>query len=364
MVAANSFKRGIRAVDIFCGAGGLTYGLQKSGINVVAGFDKDPSCEFAFSKNNGSEFVAMDVRDVNESDLRKFWQNAGIRILAGCAPCQTFSALTCKIKGREADERGDLLYSFLDLVRESGPEIVTMENVPQIRRRKVFEDFLKGLRDAGYFVSYFVVFCPSYGIPQTRRRLVLFASKYGEVSLIPASHEPDGYVTARDAIGGLDSISDGGVSSFDPLHRSWRLSKINKKRIRQSRPGGTWLDWDESLVLKCHRKKSGSSYKAVYGRLEWDKPAPTMTTSFFSLGTGRFGHPEQDRALSLREGALIQTFPDSYEFFRKEEDISFEMIGRHIGNAVPVRLGEVIGESILNHLKEAKVRRWEKKKRS
>jgi DNA (cytosine-5)-methyltransferase 1 len=182
--------------------------------------------------------------------------------------------------------------------------------------------------------------------------LVLLASKLEEIEIIPKTHSPSRYRTVRNAIGKLETIEDGAISLKDSMHRSWNLSHLNKKRIRQSLPGGTWLDWDEELRCKCHRKNSGQSYSAVYGRMCWDKPAPTITTQFYSYGTGRFGHPTQNRALSLREGALLQTFPKYYDFIDPEQPIYFSRIGTHIGNAVPVRLGLIIGRSIKKHIKD------------
>ena len=186
---------------------------------------------------------------------------------------------------------------------------------------------------------------------------MLLASKYGKIKLLPPTHQPGNYPTVKSVIGHLPPIRDGSVSKKDPLHRSWKLSPLNKERIRQSKQGGTWQDWDENIRLECHKKKSGSSYKAVYGRMKWSDLAPTMTTQFFSYGTGRFGHPTQNRALSLREGALIQTFPEEYKFFPDYDEITFVTIGKHIGNAVPVSLGKVIGESILQHLKDVGIRK-------
>lgn len=160
-------------------------------------------------------------------------------------------------------------------------------------------------------------------------------------------------VTIRPFIEKLPRIAAGETCKSDILHRSASLSPINLQRIQSSVPGGTWKDWPEELRCKCHIKDTGQTYTSVYGRMSWDKIGPTMTTQFFCYGTGRYGHPEQDRALSLREGALLQTFPQNYEFFEpKEQKYSMRDIARHIGNAVPVRLGEIIGESINKHLND------------
>lgn len=214
------------------------------------------------------------------------------------------------------------------------------------------KDFERFLKESRYYVSYSNVYCPDYGIPQKRRRLVLIASKYGKIELITPTHSKESYKTIKDAIGDLPPIESHEVCEIDPLHKTTTLSEINLKRIRSSKPKGTWLDWDEDLRLECHKKSSGNSYKSVYGRMAWDEPSPTITTQFYNYGTGRFGHPNQDRALTLREGAILQTFPIDYKFYEKEDDISITKLGRHIGNAVPVKLGLVIGESIINHLEK------------
>ena len=147
-------------------------------------------------------------------------------------------------------------------------------------------------------------------------------------------------------------FNDGEECQQDPLHRSRKLTDNNKKRIEQSKPGGTWKDWDEELRLPCHKKSSGKGYTTVYGRMKSDDLAPTITTQFNNLGSGRFGHPEQHRALSLREGALLQTFPKDYKFVEPDSPITVSRIAAYIGNAVPVQLAKVIGESIQKHVKE------------
>ena len=209
------------------------------------------------------------------------------------------------------------------------------------------------MRDNGYFTDGGrVVYCPDYGIPQNRHRFILLASRIGEITLLPPTHKRK-EVTVRPFIEKLPPIAAGEMYEFDKLHRTASLSEINLKRIKASVPGGTWKDWPEELRCACHKKDSGQTYTSVYGRMSWDKIGPTMTTQFFCYGTGRYGHPEQDRALSLREGALLQTFPRDYEFFPPDvTDYCMRDVARHIGNAVPVRLGEIIGESIRHHIDE------------
>lgn len=328
----------------------MTHGLIKSGIPVNAGIDTDESCRYAYEANNHTLFINRDVRDISREEILKLFPEGDIKILVGCAPCQPFSKHTQKIKNRQKDEKWGLLYSFLDLIDAIQPEIVSMENVAQIIHQKIFADFVKSLRSLKYDVFWKSVFCPDYGIPQTRTRLVLLASKLGKIKLIHETYSFPSYRTVRWAIGKLEPLKDGEVSKKDPLHRAPKLSPTNKDRIRHSNAGGTWRDWDKKLLSPCHAKSSGKTYCSVYARMEWDKPAPTITTQFYGFGTGRFGHPEQDRALSIREGAILQTFPKSYKFYDKRNPLPIKVLGVHIGNAVPVRLGTVIGRSIIEHL--------------
>lgn len=337
----------ITAVDLFCGAGGLTKGLENSGINVELGVDIDPECAYPYEANNNSKFLLKSVEKIKPTELFRN-SKSSFRLLAGCAPCQPFSGYR---KGVDSlsDKRWKLLREFKRLVEKTEPEFVTMENVPRLQSEKVFHEFISALENSGYFVSYSIVNCADYGIPQQRQRLVLLASKLGEIQLLSPTHKKNKYKTVRDAIGKLNPIRAGASDQKDPMHSCRNLTPINLQRIRASVPGGTWRDWKPSLVAKCHQKSSGSTYPSVYGRMRWDLPAPTMTTQFFGFGNGRFGHPTQDRAISLREGAVIQTFPKNYKFVEPGRDVSFENLGRLIGNAVPVRLGEIIGQTFLHH---------------
>jgi DNA (cytosine-5)-methyltransferase 1 len=223
-----------------------------------------------------------------------------------------------------------------------------MENVPTVAKHLVFKDFVDELKSLGYKVWFDVVDSSQYGVPQTRRRMVLLASLHGEIKITePSVTKPK---TVRQAIGKLRALSAGESAPRDKLHVSSTLTKKNLERIRVSKPGGTWRDWPKRLVANCHRSETGKTYSGVYARMEWDKPAPTMTTQCFGFGNGRFGHPEQDRAISLREAAIIQSFPRDYVFIPKNGEISFKVLGRLIGNAVPVELGRAIARSIKNHI--------------
>ena len=336
------------AVDLFCGAGGLTRGLLDAGINVSAGYDIDPDCRFAYEANNkAARFVMKSVVDLGGEELDEHYPDGHVKILVGCAPCQPFSKYT-QGQDIEANEKWCLARQFARLVAEIRPEIVSMENVPEIQRHEVFHGFVRKLKRLGYRVSFEEAYCPDHGVPQQRRRLVLLASLFGDIALSVPRRTPP--VAVRDAISHLAPLAAGECSD-DPLHRACRLSPLNLRRIQASRPGGCWREWPPELVADCHRTEMGKNYPSVYGRMVWDAPAPTITTQFFGFGNGRFGHPEQDRAITLREGAILQSFPPDYQFIPPGCEVSFSSLGRLIGNAVPVRLGRSIGNSILQHLK-------------
>lgn len=343
----------VSAVDLFCGIGGLTHGLQLAGLPVTAGIDIEKSCQFAYENNNNARFVLRDITKLTSTELMECFAPGAVRVLVGCAPCQPFSTYSLRYSkyGRKSD-KWRLLYYFANLVEGVLPEVVSMENVPQLKSEKVFMDFVDKLHTLGYFCDWKIINCADYGVPQFRRRMVLLASRLGTIQMVDPFLDEAHYRTVREVISGLPCIDSGETDPNDLLHRASKLSDKNKQRIQQSVPGGSWRDWKEELVSPCHRKKTGGSYSAVYGRMEWDKPAPTITTKFYGYGNGRFGHPEQDRALSLREGALLQSFPLTYRFVDAEHPDTIRNIGVHIGNAVPVELGRAIGLSILKHLRE------------
>lgn len=354
MTALVSNKK-FEVVDLFCGIGGLSYGMRSAGFNILAGFDLDKTCQYAYEANTGGKFFYKDIKDVTGKEIKKLYSrgNNVIKVLAGCAPCQPFSTYAHTNKNKD-EKKYNLLYEFGRLVKEIHPDIVTMENVSAIasfKLKSVLADFVKVLQDEDYYVKYQVVYCPKYGIPQTRKRLVLLASRLGAIELIPQTHKKGEYVTVRDTIENLPPLNAGETCPSDPLHRCRALSDLNLRRLQATPYGGSWRDWPKDLLLDCHQRKSGKSFGSVYGRMVWDKPSPTMTTLCTGIGNGRFGHPIQDRAISAREAALFQTFPTTYKFFPNEHNVSLSKASRYIGNAVPPRLGEIIGESIKQHLR-------------
>ena len=336
-------------VDLFCGAGGLTHGFVMEGLDVVAGIDLDSACKYPYEANNDTRFIEKDVAKLTAKEVKTFFGDAPVKILAGCAPCQPFSTYAQRYEEKR-DHKWGLLYEFARLAKSTKPDVITMENVPRLAKNPVFLDFVDTLKRLKYHTWFGVVDSSKYGVPQTRKRLVLLASLYGEIELVPpTSPKPR---TVKQAIGRLRHLDAGESAPRDPLHMTATLSDLNMKRIKASKPGGTWRDWPKHLVAECHKRSSGKTFPGVYGRMEWDKPSPTMTTQCYGFGNGRFGHPNQDRAISLREAAILQSFPRNYKFVESKEDVQFKSLGRLIGNAVPVELARAVAISIKQHVNE------------
>ena len=342
--------RTTKSVDLFCGVGGLTHGFVLEGLPVVAGLDLDPACRHAYEANNGAKFLQRDISKVETEELEGLFDGAEFRILAGCAPCQPFSTYAQRYESDGREGKWGLMYHFARLAEGTRPDVITMENVPTVVKHEVFHDFVESLEEGGYHVWHGVVDSAHYGVPQMRRRMVLLASRHAPIRMIEPTHPRPR--TVKEVIGRLPPIKAGSRDESDPLHAAASLSVKNLFRIQHSKPGGTWRDWPEMLIADCHKASTGKTYPGVYGRMEWDKPAPTMTTQCYGFGNGRFGHPEQDRAISLREAAIIQSFPQDYAFLMQGEKVNFSTLGRLIGNAVPVDLGRAIARSIKAHFAE------------
>jgi DNA (cytosine-5)-methyltransferase 1 len=335
------------AVDFFCGAGGLTRGLMNAGIPVAMGIDSDERCRKTYIENNrGASFLTADIRDLTFVEMRRRLGRVPPEelLFAGCAPCQPFSQQ--KKSGGDCT-RGTLLGRFGEFVDEFRPGQVLIENVPGIARVPGFSTyrrFLKMLEDRGYEYADGVLDAKSYGVPQNRDRYVLIALLDSRPTLPPPTHGPDlqPYATVRDAIMTYPRIRAGKRHPEIPNHVSADISLINMERLRHTpRNGGDRRSWPTRLVLACH-KKEYDGHTDVYGRMRWDKPAPALTGRCHSISNGRYGHPSQNRAISLREAASLQTFPDDYVFFGSNKHIALQ-----IGNAVPVKLGEQIARHIL-----------------
>lgn len=339
----------IKAVDFFCGVGGVTRGLLDAGLDVICGIDTDHSAKEPYETNNTrpngkkAEFIEKDITKLTheELSLRLEREKYERLIFVGCAPCQAFTKINT-IKDKRVNEKDYLLY-FADFVEHFKPDFLFMENVPGIRSEKyggILEKFKKRLTHLKYNFDDKNINAKNYGIPQNRVRRILIASLDSHIYFPEETHGKGkkDYVTFSDVLKKhkLKPLKAGETDPDDPLHRAANLSDDNLWRIKNTpKDGGGREKWMKEKPVPCFHK---NSYRDVYNRMYWNKPAPTITTRFNSLSNGRFGHPEEHRAISLREGALVQTFPKDYKF-----NGSMVTMTRHIGNAVPVKLAEIFG---------------------
>jgi DNA (cytosine-5)-methyltransferase 1 len=342
-------------IDFFCGIGGATKGFQNAGIQILKGIDNDPTCRETYEKNcSPSKFVMEDINSLKSRGLMRGIPRlkSDRLVFLACAPCQPFSK-SYKKKAHK-DDRTDLILRFSEFVKEIRPDVIFVENVPGFRKVDngcVFHKFLSVLKSEKlrYEVEWTVIDAKTYGVPQTRRRFVMLASRMGKIDFPPVTHGKGllPYVTVCDAISKYPPISAGASHRTVPNHTTRRLSDLNLERLKKTpEDGGGRKDWPRNLWLDCH-KKDGSGHSDVYGRMSWSKPSPTLTCKCNSISNGRFGHPSEDRALSLREAATLQTFPDNFLFYGKASNIT-----RHIGNAVPVLIAEVFGRTVYQHARK------------
>ncbi|NLR58908.1 DNA cytosine methyltransferase [Chitinophaga polysaccharea] len=349
----------IYAVDFFCGAGGVTCGFSKAGIKVLGGIDMDLSCKETYEKNNkGSKFIHKDISKYSPEELET---DLGVKpnddkmVFIGCSPCQYYTIIhTSKDKSAKSKLLLEDFRKFIDYFR---PGFIFIENVPGLdtKQGSPLEYFKSFISQIGYAFDDKVVNATAFNIPQNRKRYVLVASRLASdiKVLIPKRKK---IRTVRDSIGktqSLKPIAAGNKDSTKLQHTSAGLTEINLRRLMKTPlDGGTRLAWkdDNELQLPCYEGKDEMFFD-VYGRMHWDMPAPTITTKFYSISNGRFGHPEQNRAISLREGAILQSFPTSYRFYHS----SIERIARMIGNAVPPNMAKEIGKLIIKSVDNAPI---------
>ncbi len=335
----------LTALDLFAGAGGATQGLKNAGFHVLAAVEEAADAARTFSVNHPEVSVlARDIRSVDPRALRRQLELSvgSLDLITACPPCQSYSTL-----GRmdASDSRNDLIAEIERFAREFLPAAVLFENVPGVARDPRFECLRTKLQRAGYndFRAY-DVFASDYGVPQRRRRLIAIAIRVRARSLLPDDLDtmvPDSFdATAPNASDVIDLAGpiDG---TSDPLHRARRPTPLVLERIRAIPPGGNRFDLPPHLQLACHKRIKRKGAWAPYGRIRRTGPAPTMTTKCTTPSCGRFVHPSEHRGISLREAALLQTFPPSYRFVGTHESIE-----RQIGNAVPVRLAEALGLAV------------------
>lgn len=343
----------IKVFDFFSGCGGTSTGFAMAGMDVVFGLDNDPDAAATFRANvKGAIFVEKDIRDVKTGILEPLLRGKGFKTLFSCcAPCQPFSKQT-RTKKRK-DSRRSLLLEFGRFVKRWKPDYVFVENVPGLQRIDgraggPLPEFMSLLGELGYSYDLKVVPASGFGVPQKRERLILVASKAAELKIPLPTHGTGRrqLSTVRDWIGALPPLLAGSTDPKDSDHRAMALSAINLKRIVATPEGGGREGWPEILRLDCHRKFDG--HTDVYGRLAWDRPASGLTTRCISYSNGRFGHPTQDRAISVREAACLQTFPRRYKFVG-----TLASKARQIGNAVPPLMAKAIGRAYVEHASEA-----------
>ena len=344
-----------KAIDFFCGGGGMTCGLRQAGIDVIAGVDFDQTVGETYEFNNpGSKFIHSDIKALPDDYFEKEFnvrKNDDNLILVGCSPCQFYSIInTDRTKSLKTK---DLLMSFARFIEYYKPEFVLVENVPGILTNKesILPEFIAKLISLGYGnteqdIKRSVVDMSHYGVPQNRKRFSLIATRIKNIEVhLPIADKKVSIL--RDCLGennGFAKIDAGHKDLSDYNHSCAGLSDIGIRRIKKTRHnGGSRTDWanDSELQLPCYVGKD-DSFKDNYGRMSWDKPSPTITTKFLSISNGRFGHPEEDRAISIREGATIQTFPKTYVF----KTTSMGNAAKIIGNAVPCEYARRLGETI------------------
>jgi len=352
----NSYQ--IKAVDFFCGGGGMSYGMQKAGIKVLAGIDYELTCKRTYEANiKGAEFIHADVFKLQAKELQQkleLSKNDDNLILIGCSPCQFWSIINTDKKKSEKSK--NLLVEFERFVKHFNPGYVVVENVPGVLRRKAesgLEQFIHWLEKKKYNVHFEIHNTSEYGVPQNRNRFTLVASRVGNNKIFPKKSRK--IKTVSDVLGvdnGFPKVKAGHRDTTAFLHSVSDLTPITLKRLKKvNKNGGDRLGFanDPELQLKCFIGKD-TSFKDTFGRLWWDRPSPTITTKFFSVSNGRFVHPDEDRALSLREGASLQSFPKRYKFFGS----STASIARQIGNAVPPEYAKRIGLAIIENTNNGK----------
>lgn len=343
-------------IDSFCGAGGLGLGLQEAGFSILLSFDIDPLCIKTIQENKkyfNHPSLASDVSDMlNGKALEICGINRGdLFLLAGGPPCQGFSI---QRRGADTDPRNRLVFKYAQLVDELFPKYFVMENVTGIagkRGKTILENLLDKLGNIGYKVHINLLDAQDYGVPQRRKRYIIVGERNDMGSYYEYPKSTGEKRTVRDTIGNLpEPPLDGSDYPGIPLHRRDRLSALNLKRIRALKQGQGRDYLPKELLAACHKIKSSViGYRNVYGRMAWDEVAPTITARFDSFTRGKFGHPDQDRSISLREGALLQTFPRDFKFIGNKVDIA-----RQIGNAVPPVLAKQIGFSIIKCYEKGK----------
>jgi DNA (cytosine-5)-methyltransferase 1 len=339
-------------VDLFAGCGGASIGFHEAGLPPVAAVEIDEQAATAYGANLGVAPLVKDIRRVNGDELLKSagLQSGECTLLSGCPPCQSFTILRRGSEATPLDRlRNSLYLDYLRIAEALRPRHIAFENVPGMlgpRWRPRFDALLDGLADLGYDYLWDVVDAADFGVPQRRRRVLVIASRVTRPMLPRPTHaeQPTGrlrpYVTVRETIGSLPPLVSGEVDPRDPYHRARRHSSLALRRLRAIPEGGARMDLPSDLQLDCHRNHDG--HYDIYGRMWWDRPSPTLTSGCTNVTRGRFAHPDQDRALTLREAMLLQTLPRGTVLSGGVEEMALQ-----VGNAIPPLLARRVGEAIV-----------------
>jgi DNA (cytosine-5)-methyltransferase 1 len=321
--------RRLTAIDLFAGCGGLTQGLRKAGFRVLGAVENDEKAAATYRLNHPSTYLwGRDIRLVSAGSLRRKLRlrKGDLDLLAGCPPCQGFSTMRTLNGWRSVrDTRNDLVSEFVRFVEALRPKAVMMENVPGLAKNRRFVDMCERLEALGYRGEFHILNAASFGVPQRRRRLIYLAGLNMRLSFAKPWLD---FPTVRDAIGSMPDAGRSGDAIHDiPENRTDRV----RARIKSiPRNGGGRADLPDGEQLRCHKRCDG--FKDVYGRMAWDELAPTITSGCFNPSKGRFLHPTRDRAITVREAALLQGFPRSYKFDVRHGKVSLSLM---VGNALP-----------------------------
>jgi DNA (cytosine-5)-methyltransferase 1 len=339
-------EQNFKSIDLFSGCGGLTEGMKQAGFKVIAAVEIDHYAAETYKNNHKNvNLFEQDITNVNPDDIKKIMGGEPLHLLAGCPPCQGFSSVR-RLNKKEPvkDVRNNLIWEYYRFVEALMPLTLMMENVPGLADYKPFQNMVEKLKRLGYSnIKYEKIWIQEYGVPQRRRRLVLVASRIGKID-IPQGNKK--FKTVRDCIGNIEPVE----STKDLLHKIYpkHTPKVYEKISKIPLDGGSRKDLPVEYQLKCHMKEN-VGFNDIYGRLKWDSFSSTITGGCLNQSKGRFLHPQENRCITAREAALLQTFPKKYKFPTNIKKIAIALM---IGNALPPEFSRIQCNNIYNHLKD------------